>query len=240
MAAVPSAVDSNWLTIDTTANVASGRLPYSNDGGNVPNPAVPVPASAIPYDMPDVAPVSDTPLYEPSNWAGAWPTFSQGEWSQGPAQTPVADVNPQPDAEVSGLASNTRGGGVRVIQAELAGYDAHSQDTDNKGWNQYTPTGREATRRLVGADGDGFEYFWWDVAVRPTPKRLALGAVPNNSPDGTPGVLNGAQLPDYANTAYGGPGDIAYSTPAPPATSSPTDQIQAVQGAGPDWNWGQF
>jgi len=231
--AVSSALGNGWLTIDSTANSGSGRTPQVNPGGDVPNPAVPTADRVIQPDSPDVAPASDQVLYAPSNWANAWPTFSQlPDGSQGLAQTPEANVNPQPRPAGPG----GKGVAVRVTQNQYAGYDAHSQMTDNAGWDQNTPSGRSATRRLIGADGVGFRDFWYTTAERPTPKRFALRAAPNNSPDGTPGVLNGASLPNYADTAYGGPGNIAYSTPAPPAVQ----QIQAVQGAGPDWTWGQF
>ena len=121
----------------------------------------------------------------------------------------------------------------------MPGNDAHSQMTDNAGWSQNTPSGRSATRRLVGAEGVGYADQWYTTAERPTPKRFAQGAVPNNSPNGTPNVLNGAQLPNYADTSFGGPGNIAYSTPAPPATTMPGIYSQPPAGEN-NWTWGTF
>jgi len=238
MAAVKPAVSSDWLNIDSTANSGSGRVPQVNTGGDIPNPAVPMADHAIAPDMPDFAPDSDAFLYQPSHWAGAWPSFTQGDWKQGPAQTPEGNIHPQP--EHAGPAG--KGVAARVEQNEYAGYDAHSQATDNAGWNQNTPSGRSSTRRLIGAEGVGYADQWYQTAERPTPKRFAQGAVPNNSPNGTPGVLNGAQLPDYADTSFGGPGNIAYATPAPPAVQTATSlpSIMDAQGAGPDWTWGAF
>jgi hypothetical protein len=232
--AVQPALSSDWLTVDSQANQGSGRTPQTNTGATIPNPSVPTADHAIQPDSPDIAPVSDEFLYSPSNWSGAWPSFTQGQWVKGPAQTPCGDVHGEPDPYANNLAK--KDSTVRVTSASLPGSDAHSQATDTKGWDQYTPSGRSAVRRLLGASGVGFADFWYKTASRPIPKKLAMTAVPNNSPAGTFGVLNGAQLPGYADTATGGPGDIAYATPAPP----PTTQAPAGQPASDAWTWGAF
>lgn len=232
--AVQPALSNDWLTIDSDANTGSGRTPQVNPGGDVPNPTVPTPDHAIAPDSPDFAPASDEFLYSPGHWAGAWPTFTQGEWTKGPVQTPQGNIHGEPDPYANNLAKKT--GTVRVTQDSYAGSDAHSQMTDTNGWMVNTPSGRSATRKILGANGVGYEDFWFDTAERPTPKRFAQVAVPNTSPDGTFGVLNGATLPNYADVATGGPGNIAYATPAPPQTTQP----QAGQSAGPDWTWGGF
>lgn len=233
--AVASALSSDWLNIDSAANAGSGTTPQTEHVSNLPNPSVPVPGHAIAPDTPDFAPASDTVLWENSHWAGAWPTFTQGDWKQGLADTPEGNIHGEPDPLKNHLAADTHGVGVRVDSNTYAGFDAHSQTTDNKGWKISTPSGRSATRRLIGADGVGYEDYWYQTAERPIPKRLARVAAPNNSPNGTPGVLNG-QLPAYADVNAGGPWNVAYGTPAPPATSN----APAAQPAGPDWTWGGF
>jgi hypothetical protein len=230
--AVQPALSGDWLNIDSAANSGSGRVPQVNTGGDLPNPAVPTVDHAIAPDAPDIAPASDEILYANSHWADAWPTFTQGDWTKGPAQTPQGNIHGEPDPYENQLAHKT--GTVRVDISEYAGYNAQAQVTDTHGWKVNAPSGRSSTRTLIGANGVGYENQWYQTAERPTPKRFAQVAVPNNSPDGTPGVLNGATLPNYADLSTGGPGNIAYSTPAPPQTADP----QQGQASGSDWTWG--
>jgi hypothetical protein len=226
--AVQPLLSTDWLKVDTKANSGSGTTPQVNPGATLPNPQVPLVDPVIPFDQPNVAPVSDGTLYDGQNWGDAWPTFSQGQWTQGPAQTPEADIPDQPENMALDL---TGPGTVRVTLNQYAGYNAQAQVTDNAGWKVNTPSGRSSQRKLLGANGVGYEDQWYQTASRPVPARFAKVAVPNNSPEGTPGVLNGATLSNFADINYGGSGNVAYSTPAPPATTTP----QNTQTATSDW-----
>lgn len=203
-----------WLNADTSAAEATGRAPQTAQNIDIPAPAVPVADPSLPVEVPGVAPDATESVPQGGGWApGKWGGFTQGGWKQGPAYVPEGDGG---NAYENVLARPV--GSVQQTLNEYAGYDAHSQATDDKGWNQYTPTGRTAVRRLLWADDVGYRLLWPVTRQRPTPVRVARTAVPNNSPDGTPGILNGATLPDFASLANGGPGNIAYETPGPPET----------------------
>jgi hypothetical protein len=232
--AVKPALSNDWLTIDKTANSGSGTVPQINPGSDIPAPVVPTNPPAIPADQFVAAPDSDDFVYSNDPWAfgSDYPSFTQGDGIRGPVPTPEGNVSGVPDPYANVLARPVST--VRTVLNRYAGYDRHSQDTDNAGWQQNTPSGRTSTRTFLGSSEVGYQSFWYQTAERPTPKRFARTAVPNNSPAGTPGVLNGAELPNYADTVYGGPGDIAYSTPAPP----PTQQPSSSAGSGVYDGWG--
>lgn len=226
--ALAPALGTDWLSVDSSANVNSGRTPQVNPGSDIVAPSVPVADAVIPVDRPNVAPDATEFAYQGGTWeSGAWGGFTQGGGRQGPAVVSESDGG---DAYANVLARPV--GSVQQTLNSYAGYDAHSQSTDTAGWDQNTPSGRTSVRRLVGADDVGYAAQWPETRENPVRKKLANGAVANNSPDGTPGVLNGATLPDYANQAYGGPGNIAYATPGPPPTTTP----QQPDGLG----WGNF
>ena len=228
MAALKAALDSGWLNVDSSAGVNSGRVPQVNPGADIPAPMVPTADAVIPVDVPNVAPDGTEAVYQGGTWGpGAWGGFTQGGFRQGPAVVSEGDGG---NAYANVLARPVSS--VQESLNEYAGYDAHSQATDDKGWMQNTPSGRSAVRRLLWASDVGYRFHWPVTAENPVQKRLAGGAVANNSPNGTPGVLNGAQLPDWGNTAYGGPGNIAYETPGPPPVTPP----QQVSGL----NWGNW
>lgn len=227
MPALKPALGNGWLAVDSAANQGSGRDPQINPGADIPAPAVPVSDPVIPVELPNAAPDATEAVYAGGTWESRW-GFTQGSWVQGPADVPDDDGgNPYENVLARSVSS------VQQTLNQYAGYDAHSQSTDDKGWDQNTPSGRSAVRRLLGAADVGFRYLWPVTQENPVQRRLAVGAVPNNSPAGTPGILNGAQLPDYASTAVGGPGNIAYGTPGPPAVAGPQDQA-------PGLGWGNF
>lgn len=229
MAALKPAMGSGWLSVDSTANSNSGRVPQLNPGADVPNPQVPTANAVVPVDVPVVAPDATEAVYPGGSWeAGNWGGFTQGGWKQEPAMVPPDDGG---NAYANVLARPVSS--VQQTLNSYAGYDAHSQEVTPEGWQVNTPTGRTAVRRLLWASDVGYAYQWPVTAENPVQKRLAAGAVPNNSPAGTPGVLNGSTLPDYANTSYGGPGNIAYETPGPPS-SAPAPQSQGLSWG--NWN----
>lgn len=227
MAALKPALSHGWLSVDSTANTGSGTVAQVNPGADIPAPVVPTSAPVIPVELPEVAPDSTEAVYAGGTWEARW-GYTQGDWRQRPAAVSDGDGrNPYENVLARSVSS------VQQTLNEYAGYDAHSQSTDDKGWDQNTPSGRSAVRRLLGAMDVGYRLLWPVTQENPVQARFAAGAVPNNSPNGTPNVLNGAALPDYANTAVGGPGNIAYGTPGPPVTASPQDQA-------PGLSWGNF
>lgn len=234
--AVPKALDGSWLQLDSAANAGSGTGPYEPDDSGPPAPQVPEPDTGLPLEVPDVAPDATGWLHEPPHWRWNWPTFTQGQWTKGPVVRPVDGDPGEPDPYE---ARNTLGFGYdgRTNQYlnlnEYAGFDAHSQQTDTKGWRINSPTGRSAMRRRIGDASRGFAYLWNPAAERPTPRKLARRATPGNSPAGTPGVPDSSSLPDYGGITIGG--NTAYETPAPPAVTQAQPEAPAN-----DWTWGGF
>lgn len=228
MPALQPALTSAWLTVDSAANQGTGRDPQVNPGADIPAPLVPTADPSVPVELPSVVSDATEPVYEGGTWeADRW-GFTQGDWRQGPADVPEDDGgNPYANVLARSVSS------VQQSLNEYAGYDAHSQSTDDKGWDQNTPSGRSAVRRLLQASDVGYRLLWPVTRENPVRARFAAGAVPNNSPDGTPNVLNGASLPDYANLQVGGPGNISYDTPGPPAVAGP-------QGQAPSLGWGNW
>ncbi len=233
MAGVKPLLSSDWLSIDKTANQGSGKNPVTPDTDNPKAEGVP----AGDYTLAlvgtfDPAPASGEVLYTPDPYAfgSAWPSFTQASWTKDPADTPQGRVN-QPDTYDARI---THDGVAQVTINEYAGHDAHSQMTDDKGWRQNTPSGRSSTRWLLRATGRAYDALWPLQGAQPIPRRLAKGAVPNNNLSAH--NINGA-LPNYADTVAGGPGNIAYSTPEPPQTTTPTPYAAPYQNY--DYNgWG--
>lgn len=225
---VKPALDSSWLTIDNTNGNWSGKTPYEPDVSDAPNPKVPAGADLSLVDQGyNFAPDSDGVLYESTGWNSAWPGFSQGDWVQGPIPRP--EIQGQGDNGVRANPLPIATTNAYVDTNDLAGYDAHSQMTDNKGWDQYTLTGRSATFGIGGDSTPGFKNYWYNYGERPVEKYFANVSVARSG--------NGVDdsLPDYNNINYGGPGTVAYDTPGAPATTEPQSQ------AATSWNqWGSF
>jgi len=237
-ALTPAGGPGGWLADDSRANAGSGTTPYTREDANPAAPQVPTRDNPLPVEVPEVED-SEGLLYQPPGWTGAWPTFTQGDWRRGPVVRPVGSAHGDPDPYAQpnslGRAAYDETTNHYTNLNQYAGFDAHSQQVDSKGWRLNTPTGRTAEGLRRGDASRGFRFFWPPTAERPTPVRLARRAAPNNSPNGTPGVLNGAALPTYSSLAMGGPGNIAYEAPAPPPTvQAPPDT------AAPDWTWGSF
>ena len=95
--------------------------------------------------------------------------------------------------------------GLRQFKALLPGHDAHSQDTDTAGWDQYTPSGRTAVRQSWAQYYPGVDNFWPITQPNLARTRTARG--------GNQNVGGVAQYGDLASSG----GDIAYEAPAPPA-----------------------
>lgn len=114
--------------------------------------------------------------------------------------------------------------GLAQYQARLPGHDAHSQDTDTAGWDQYTPSGRVAVRQSWNQYYPGVDNFWPVTQPNPARTRTAQGA--NQDVAGV--------TAQYGGLASSG-GNTAYEPPAPPPV---TTQAPAGGGGGiPQWGF---
>lgn len=236
MAAVPSSVAPSlasaytptnaWLTQDTTDPTGKG-------------PVTTGPVEPLDNPVDGTAPVALNPPVldwtEPAELAEAPPDYfaesafpHMGPWPGLPAEgdgkepfgtladdgiTPAGFYKVPP--KITGLAQH---------QARLPGHDAHSQDTDTAGWDQYTPSGRTAVRQSWWQSYPGVEDFWPVTQPNLARTRVAQGA---NQDVG--GVV--AQYGDLANSG----GSTAYEPPAPPST---TPQQPAEAGSTiPQWGF---
>ena len=169
MPALQKALDNGWLSVDATANTGSGTTPQLNPGADIPAPAVPTTGPSVPVEVPSVAPDSTEAVYQGGTWgADSWGGFTQGGWKQSPANVSESDGG---NAYANVLARPVSS--VQQTLNEYAGYDAHSQSTDDKGWMQNTPSGRSAVRRRLWADDVGYRFHWPVTAENPVQKRLA-------------------------------------------------------------------
>jgi len=114
--------------------------------------------------------------------------------------------------------------GLAQTKAYLPGHDAHSQDTDTAGWDQYTPSGRTAIRQGWQQNYPGVDNFWPITQPNLARTRTAAGA---NQEIG--GVV--AQYGDLASSG----GNTAYEPPAPPAVS--TQQATEAASSIPQWGF---
>ena len=153
--------------------------------------------------------------------AGPWPGIpeeSQGKEAFGTLPddgiTPVGSYKVPP--KITGLAQ---------YQAHLPGHDAHSQDTDTFGWDQYTPSGRVAIRQSWNQYYPGVENFW--PVTQPNQARTRVAAGGNQRV--------GAVVAQYGDLASSG-GNTAYEPPAPPAVSAQAPE-QSGSAAIPQWGF---
>ena len=98
-----------------------------------------------------------------------------------------------------------------AVQGALPGHDAHSQDTDTAGWDQYTPSGRTAVRQSWAQYHPGVDNFW--PVTQPN-----HGAGPDGG--GARTRTSAGVVAQYGDLASSG-GDVAYEAPAPGPTYSP-------------------
>lgn len=212
MAALTPAVSSDWLAIDSKANVGTGTTPYVPDNSTEAPAKVPYVQTGVPVQNPVVVGVSGEFLSQPQAWTGNWPNVnaSQGEFGR---QLPVQRGQGAPQGQEYPRAEQPNGYNPRTNAYDnlnqYAGHDAHSQDTDTLGWDQYTLTGRTALRQRFGDSSAGYlGVQQWTPAERPTPSRRALTAQ----------APIGGQLPP---SAYTGPAqNLAYSAPAAPPVAT--------------------
>lgn len=200
--AVAPAVAHDWLTV---AQNAAAQPVETGPGGDAPNPAVMTGDNPFPDEQIEYAPNAGEFLAEP-----VYPWPYAGDNAGMPIQTPVG----YGDEEHQGALERPDtfpGMGVRVNT--YPGHDAHSQDTDTAGWDQYTPTGREAVSVIAQNDYLGYDPAWMEPSVSPAEKRFAVTAIPVENPE--TGDL--VPLPDMS--PMGSQGSGVYVAPGPPATT---------------------
>lgn len=212
MGALTPAVSRDWLNIDAKANSGTGTTPYTPENVTEAPAKVPYVQTGVPLQNPRVAEVSGAFLSQPAAWTGNWPDVnaSQGQFGR---QLPLQRGQGAPQGQEYPRAEQPAGYNPRTNAYDnlnqYAGYDAHSQDTDTLGWDQYTPTGRTALRQRFGDAAAGYlGVQQWTPAERPTPARRALTAQ----------APIGGQLPPVAYTSAAQ--NTAYNAPAPPPVTS--------------------
>lgn len=219
MPALTPAVSSAWLAIDSKANEGTGKAPYTPAEVTEAPAKVPYVAPGTHQDSPVVAQVAPGFLPAPSAWTGNWPDVncSQGEFGR---QLPVQRWQGAPQGQEYPRTAQPAGYNARTNAYDnlnqYAGHDAHSQETDTLGWDQYTETGRVALRQRFGDASAGYlGVQQWIPAERPTPARRALTAQ----------APIGGQLPPMSYTAAAQ--NTAYTAPAPPpvTTAAPAGTV---------------
>lgn len=235
MAAVPSSLapslaseytpNNAWLTSDANP---TGKGPVStgpSEAISVPaNGTAPVDLSASPFDWQEPELAEEPPDYFAESafpHAGPWPGLPEEYNGKEPfgtlpddGLTPIGSYKVPPKIE-----------GLAQYKALLPGHDAHSQDTDTAGWNQYTASGRTAVRQSWWQAYPGVEDFWPITQVNTARARTAKGG--NQQIHGT--------VAQYGDLASSG-GSTAYEAAAPPSvTTLPTgpDSTAAI----PQWGF---
>jgi hypothetical protein len=214
-----------WLTQDTTD--PTGKGPVSTGPSEaISNPVdgtapVDLNASPIPWGEPELA--AGAPDYFAESAfpnAGPWPPLPERADGKEPFGTlPDDGITPAGFYKVPPSII-----GLAQTKARLPGHDAHSQLTDDAGWDQYTPSGRVAVRQGWQQNYLGVQDFWPVTQPNLARTRTAMGA--NQEVGGTV-----AQYGDLADSG----GNTAYQPPVPPAVTF--GQPAAGAGSIPQWGF---
>jgi len=214
-----------WLSQDVTN--PTGKGPVSTGPteaiSDPVNGTAPVELNDSPFDWtePELAEQAPDYFYESAfPHAGPWPSLPE----EGTGKEPFGTL---PDDGITAIGSYKVPPaieGLAQTKALLPGHDAHSQDTDQYGWDQYTPSGRVAARQGWHQDYPGVDN-WWPV----TQPNLSRTRTAKGGDQNVGGVV--AQYGDLASSG----GNTVYEPPAPPATST---QAAASAGASTVPQWG--
>lgn len=237
--AVPSLLSPGWLTADTSAQTATGKVPVTSDNTDpLPNPQVPVSDGMI---DPGMAP-------GPGGAGEAWVTSSEFPWP---------DVASSPDgvvAVVPGMTGNgndnddpaglpgydgpsLRYGGAYTDTAQQGGSDALAQQTDTLGFNVLRPGANMGYQRnetrLMGNRAAGYVNIWNKI-IQVVPARKTANQFtqqPLTDMTGQPGTL-----PPYANLGLANSGGEAYYVNGPEAPEvSEAAPVGAVSDPAAGW-----
>lgn len=220
------APSAGWLTQDT-AN-PTGKGPASTGPveaiSDPVNGTAPVALNPSPLDWtePELAEQPPDYFYESAfPHVGPWPELPE----EGTGKEPFGTLPPDGITPIGSYKVPPKIEGLEQSRALLPGHDAHSQDTDTAGWEQYTPSGRVAARQGWVQVYPGVDNWWPVTQANQAPVRLARGGNQKIH-----GVV--AQYGDLANSG----GNTAYETPELPAVT--TLQPQAAAAATiPQWGF---
>lgn len=221
--AVPSLLSPGWLTADTSAMQATGRVPVTQDNtSGLPNPQVPVSDDVISYGT----------VPGPGQAGEAWVTSSEFPWpALAPdgdgvvAVTPGMTGNGNDNDDPSGLPGydgpQLRYGNAYTNSAQQGGLDAVAQQTTAWGFNVMNPganMGYQRTEtRLMGNTSPGYwtgANFWQPIrSVTPAVKTAnQFTQQPLTSMTGET-----IPLPAYADLSMANSGGTAYFVEGPQA-----------------------
>jgi hypothetical protein len=216
--------DTSWLT--QAAN-PTGKGPVTTGPSEpIADPVdgtAPVDLNASPLDWSEPELAVQAPDYFAESAfpnAGPWPALpAEGTGKEPFGTLPDDGITPAGSYKVPPKAE-----GFAQTRALLPGHDAHSQDTDNYGWDQYTPSGRVAARQGWAQHYPGVDNFW-----PVTQPNIARNRIARGGDQEVHGVV--AQYGDLASSG----GSTAYEPPAPPAVT--VQQPAAGGGAFPVWGF---
>jgi hypothetical protein len=218
-------VNNSWLTNDTSNPTGKGPVttgptePISDPA----NGTAPVALNPSPFGWQESELAEQAPDYFSESafpHAGPWPGIPE-EWNgkepfgtlPDDGITPIGYYKVPP--KVTGFVHN---------KELYPGHDRHSQDVDDAGWEQYTPSGRTAIRQDWEQSGYyGVDYYWPTTQPTYAPVRIARGG--NQE-------INGS-VAEYGGI-YNSGGNTAYTEPTPPATTT----IPVNQGTSTIPQWG--
>lgn len=234
--AVGPLLGSGWLTVDQSAQQATGRVPVTaDDTAGLPNPQVPVNDDLIDYDMfgldaggPGEGWVPTTDFPWPST-----PASGDGVVAVLPGATGNQNDNDDPTGMPGYDGPRAAYGGAYANTTEDTGYDAVAQKTNAWGFNEQQPGAnmgyvRQETR-LMGNTTPGYVNIWRKIwQVSPSVKTAnQFTAQPFTNMDGTEG-----SLPEYANLGLANSGGVAYYVNGPEAPN--VQEAMPVSGGGYD------
>lgn len=218
--AVPSLLSPGWLSADTSAQTATGRVPVTSDNTTpIPNPQVPVSDTVV---EPGTAP-------SPGAAGEAWVTSSEFPWPDVAASgdgvvavTPGMTGNGNDNDDPSGLPGydgpSLRYGGAYTDTTLQGGNDALAQQTDTLGFNVLRPGANMAYQRsetrLMGNTSPGYVNIWRKI-VQVVPARKV--ANPYTQQPLTDMTGQQIPLPAYANLGLANSGGQAYYVNGPQA-----------------------
>lgn len=219
------APSNQWLTQDTTD--PTGKVPVTTGPSTAPSD--PVSGTApVPLNTPDGGYSEGLDQAPPDYFAesafphaGPWPELPETATGKEPFGTIAPDgITPAGSYKVPPKVT-----GLTQTKALLPGHDAHSQDTDTAGWDQYTPSGRTAVRQGWEQLYYGVDYYWPTTQPNLARTRNAVGGDQNVG-----GVV--AAYGDLQNSG----GNTSYETPAPPTVTAPATGSTGT-GTIPTWGF---
>ena len=202
-------VNNSWITQDANP---TGKNPIST-GPVEPiddpvNGTATVDLSPSPFNWvePELASAAPDYFYESAfSHAGPWPSLPEAYDGKEPFGTIPADgITPAGYYKIPPKLE-----GLAQTETFVPGHDRHSQDVDNAGWQQLTPSGRTGVRQYWAQHYPGVDNFW--PVTQPNQARVKVALGGNQE-------INGV-VAEYGGI-YGSGGNTAYTTPEPTPTTT--------------------